>query len=548
MLKSASHFGQRLLARHPVGFPLLLLAVWLLLTLSWRPLAMPDEGRYASVALEMAQSGDWTVPLINGLPFFHKPPLFYWITAAAMKTVGNMVAASRMASALGAWMMGAGMFMFLRRHATLRMAQWSLLVLATLPLYFGAAQYVNLDMLVAGLISVTILAAVHAVLQEAQGLPYRAWVWFAYVLAALGLLAKGLIGIVLPGGVLVFWLLWMRHWRGLWVLVSLPGLILLLAVGLPWFLLMEQRYPGFLHYFFVYQHFQRFAETGFNNQMPFWFYVPVLLVLCLPWTWRGAQALWRQRQQVASVNDWFQPAPLHDKTALMRLCLVWLLLILMFFSLPQSKLVGYILPVLPACAMLLTMGITGVVAKPVADASPSFLPKNPLRTAFLSGAFCVISIVGIALFKPAPGLDAASSMTSQFQREDQLVMLDEFDPDTTYYLQTSRPAWVVASFDDKTQMRKDTWRKELWDAGQFNPALATQTLLTFKQLRPRVCNALQQNITLWIQGDAANMIRLYPFLGTQQPFWQRATRKNVHTVWRLGGRSALSSAGCEWKE
>ena len=81
-------FWRHSLVRHPVLWPALLFAAWLLCTAAWRPLAMPDEGRYASISLEMAISGNWAVPLLNGLPFFHKPPLFYWINAAALKLFG----------------------------------------------------------------------------------------------------------------------------------------------------------------------------------------------------------------------------------------------------------------------------------------------------------------------------------------------------------------------------------------------------------------------------------------------------------------------------
>ncbi|MDE1999930.1 MAG: glycosyltransferase family 39 protein, partial [Burkholderiales bacterium] len=166
--------------------------VWLLATAGWRPLAVPDEGRYAGVAWEMIRSGDWLTPTLNGLPFFHKPPLFYWITGISLQGLGQNMMAARMASLLGAWMGAVALWLFVRRWVGPQRALWASLVLLTQPFFYGGAQYANLDTLVAGCITATILMAVHAVLLDEHGLPYRAALWGAYALAGLGLLAKGL--------------------------------------------------------------------------------------------------------------------------------------------------------------------------------------------------------------------------------------------------------------------------------------------------------------------------------------------------------------------
>ena len=146
--------------------PLGLLALWLAATLGLRPLLLPDEGRYAGVAREMLQ-GDGLVPLLNGLPFFHKPPLLYWLDMAAMSLLGAgewaTLWAARFVPARLAWVLGAALFVHLRRWHGAAVARAGLLVLATAPLFFVGAQYVNHDMGVAGCITLAVLLLVRAV-------------------------------------------------------------------------------------------------------------------------------------------------------------------------------------------------------------------------------------------------------------------------------------------------------------------------------------------------------------------------------------------------
>jgi 4-amino-4-deoxy-L-arabinose transferase-like glycosyltransferase len=275
--------------RRPDGAMLLLAAFsWLACTAWLRPLALPDEGRYVGVAWEMVRSGDWITPTLNGLPYFHKPPLFYWLTASALSIFGNVAWAGRIAPWAGACLLAGSAYLFGRRWLGERGGFHWLLVLLTLPLVFVAAQYANLDMLVAGCITACILAFAHAALVEADGPDRRRALLAGYAFAALGVLAKGLIGIVLPGLVLVAWLLVAGRPLQVLRLLSLPGLLLFGVVAAPWFLAMQARFPEFGHYFFVVQHFGRFTTEGFNNARPFWFFPP-----CWPcWGCRGRCGWW----------------------------------------------------------------------------------------------------------------------------------------------------------------------------------------------------------------------------------------------------------------
>ena len=498
-------------------------ALWLAASPGLRPLALPDEGRYIGVAWEMLNSGNWLVPTLDGMPFFHKPPLFYWITAFALKLFGATEWAGRFASLIGALTAAFALYLFARRHAERRTANLSLAILTTLPFFFVGAQYANLDMLVAGMISATILFGADAVLARDKGQPHRSALTAAYAFAALGVLAKGLIGIVLPGAVLFAWLILSRRLRLLPALFRIGPLVLFVAIAAPWFVLLERAYPGFLHYFFVYHHFQRFAETGFNNQQAFWFYVPVLLALALPWS-LGA---WR----IASRRFLFDP--LHfDVRSLM---LLWLLGILAFFSIPSSKLVGYVLPCLPPFAYLIADAY--LARRRVGDA-----PGSPLL------GLALVLAMSICLSAPllARHLDedsfrpAAQAVADEFSNDDQIVMLDEYQYDMPFYLGTARPAWVVSNWSDPGIPRKDNWRKELYDAGQFDPEVMQTVLIPGDRMIERLCTAKAK--TLWLWGRS-NQDRDFPVLSKMTVAYNGPQR----TLWRLDAADRQGLSACRGK-
>src|SRR5262245_30118 len=279
-------FPPQLLSGALANTAVLGLAVFLwLAALAWlRPLSLPDEGRYVGIALEMLWSGNWLQPTLDTLPYFHKPPLFYWLTAASLGTFGINAWAARLASLLAATACAVGLHQFLWRWAGEPHARAALLVLVTTPFFYGGAQFASMDMLVAACISGTILCGAHAVLNASDARPSRPALAGAYAFAALGLLAKGLIGIVIPAIVIGVWLVSLGQAFMILRLVWLPGVALFAVIGLPWFLLMQARYPGFFEYFFVRHHFERFAAQGFNNPQPFWFLVAVFAALTLPWS------------------------------------------------------------------------------------------------------------------------------------------------------------------------------------------------------------------------------------------------------------------------
>ncbi|MBK1713854.1 glycosyltransferase family 39 protein, partial [Rubrivivax gelatinosus] len=333
-----------LLGRAAAASPLLLFLLWLAAGALWRPLMLPDEGRYVGVAWEMLQRGDGLTPTLDGLPYFHKPPLFYWITAAAMRLLGAQPLALRAAPLLGAWAMGLAAWLWIgggRSPARRREATLALALLATTPLGFLGAQYADCDMLVAGFISLTIVCARRA-LGGRRPAP-AGWAVAAAASAALAVLAKGLIGVVLPALVLLPWLLATGRARRAGRLLQPAALLVFVLLAAPWFVAAQRAHPGFFDYFVVEQHFRRYTQAVFNNREPAWFFVAVLPLATLPasaWGWAALQRLraaWRR-------------AGVHAEPVFAAW---WLAVVLLFFSLPASKLVGYVLPALLPLVLLL---------------------------------------------------------------------------------------------------------------------------------------------------------------------------------------------------
>jgi 4-amino-4-deoxy-L-arabinose transferase-like glycosyltransferase len=493
------------------AWPLLAALAWLAFTMGLRPLAVPDEGRYAGVAWAMVTHGDWLVPRLNGLPYFHKPPLYYWITAAAMQLFGPVEWAARIAPLLGASTAATAVYLFARRWWDERFARRALLALCTQVLVFVGAQYANLDMLVAGCITATVLAFADAALSLEQGRAARWQLAAGYLFAALGVLAKGLIGVVLPGMVLVIWIALRRRPRVVLALLWWPGLLLFALVAAPWFVLMQREFAEFAHYFFYVQHFARYAEGGFNNQRPAYFYPLVLLALAFPWSLWLLSGLRRRLAADA-------PEP-----GLRSLLWVWLAAITLFFSLPQSKLVGYILPVTAPLALLAAGALQG--RREIAWRA----------TAACAAVLCAGAVAYAALHPVKSSLELRLALRAA-KPGDRVVFVEHYWFDVPVYGRLRSPVAVVAGWGEPGFDGRDNWHKELADAGYFDPAVAHQVLLTPERAQLALCGPA----TSWVLGNEKALAR-YPLLA-QAPV---LARHGPDFVWRVPGlRAGEKRPGC----
>ena len=475
-----------------------LLALWLLATLGLRPLLLPDEGRYAEVARAMLHH-DVLVPMLDGLPFFHKPPLFYWLDIAAMQLIGENAFAGRFGSFVGAWLMGASLLLAMRRWHGPRTAAIALGVLATMPFFFVGAQYANHDMLVGGLIAAAVLAIARAA--DAPPRVDLRWLVLGWVLCALAMLAKGLIGFVLPALVIGPWLLAQGRWRQVLALLHPLALLAFALVAAPWFVAMQLRYPGFFDYFFIEQHFRRFAQSNFNNVHGAWFFIVAMPLLTLPWSaWLPAavKRAWGRRDGTLGLYAW------------------WLVAVLGFFSIPSSKLVGYALPALaPWCALLAVV---------IADS------KRRLWLSVMSAAaVACLGVVGIVAWKaPQSSRALALQLAAQIAPADTVVMVDEYYYDVPFYARLAKPVVIASRWDDPALPTRDNWRKEVFDAARFDPALGKTLLRPLDKLDALTCGPG----VVWFIVPPADAARVAALAGATRRFGDRRAE-----LWRVPGRA-----------
>ena len=307
------------------------------------PLANPDEGRYAEIPREMVASGDWTTPRLDGIAYFEKPPLMYWAVAACLECLGPGEGSVRAAPALfglGGVLLAyaAGRRLFGRDAGAA-----AGIVLGSSLLYFALSRLLILDMAVSVLMSAALVCFILGVREPAGS--RRRWLFYGlYASAALATLAKGLVGVLLPGAVMFLWLLVFNQWRRLRPLHLPTGAALFLAVAAPWHVLVAESNPAWARFYFIHEHWERFTTTAHGRAGPWWYFAPVVLVGLFPWVgflWQAIrEALaggWARRRENA--DSWFLA--------------VWAAVVFLFFSKSQSKLMPYILPVFPPLAVLI---------------------------------------------------------------------------------------------------------------------------------------------------------------------------------------------------
>lgn len=435
----------------------------LLVLAAWRPLAVPDEGRYGEIGRWMLQSGDWLVPRVDGIPFFHKPPYLYWLEAASMAVFGVNVWAVRLVPALHAGLMLLALYLGTRQLATEVVARRAVWMLGSSLSFLLGGQYVNHDMLVAAWIGVAIWCFALAFMHGDK--PQAALARWGFVACALGVLSKGLIGVALPGLVLLVWLVWTRQLKKIAGLPWVSGLALFLLIAVPWFWLTEQRFPGMLDYLVGTQQVSRFSATRFNNGQPWWFYGLCLLVLLFPW------AFFALNQALAQVKR-PQTATNSVASAGRALCWIWLLAIIGFFSIPSSKIIGYALPVMPPLALLAALGWDDAMAR----------LKLAARTqGRLFAGLCVLSL-GIAVAANLGAVEytrkygaqdiAAALKAAGGQASDTVYVLGDYAYDLPFYRQASQPMVILLDWSVLRRLEGDDWQHELLDGAIFDAQAA----------------------------------------------------------------------------
>jgi 4-amino-4-deoxy-L-arabinose transferase-like glycosyltransferase len=300
----------------------------------------PDESRYAAIAREMAESGDWVSPRLNGTAYWEKPPLLYWSTAASIKTFGPVDGAARLPVRLSAVATAVLLLLF---GGVRRAGPWAAMVFLSMPAVSVLGRVLLTDMVLCAATTLSLLLLHRILSAHAAGRRPRTLLAACGAAVGLAVLAKGLVGVAIPGLVLLAWCAILGRGRALLDVLVSPAPLVCAAVAMPWFTLMEGANPGFSWYFFVGEHLGRFAGGRVRHPGPAWTATAALLLGGLPWTpfihLSLRPLLVRSRDALRGQEDdlWFA---------------LWPAVVVLLFTLSRSRLETYVLPAFPGVAML----------------------------------------------------------------------------------------------------------------------------------------------------------------------------------------------------
>jgi 4-amino-4-deoxy-L-arabinose transferase-like glycosyltransferase len=305
----------------------------------------PDEGRNAEVAREMAATNNYLLPHLNGLPYLDKPVLFFAAAAAAIEIFGVNELAARSASLLFGLATAVLTGWFALRFWGRDAAAMAATAAATAPLAVGLSRAVIMDTMLAFFIVVAVLSLFLAIesrsadwLNPPGDRPWFVWTLIAWAAMGMGVLTKGPVALAVPLLVAVPYAVWRRASLAVWYPL---GPVLMLALVLPWVWAVSSEIPDFLHYVFVTETWARMTTDELRRTEPVWFFVPILLAGTFPWSVVALASLGPRAPAADSIHRG------------LRIYLwLWLLVPLAFFSLSHGKQEQYVLPLVPAVALL----------------------------------------------------------------------------------------------------------------------------------------------------------------------------------------------------
>lgn len=334
-----------------------------------RPLANPDEGRYAEIGREMLSSGDLVSPRLNGLLYFEKPPLVYWCTALGEKLFGFNGFGARFFNALFAFLTCLYIFIFCRKFFDTKTGLWAASILGTSALFWGMSQMLTIDMALTFFVTVSLLSFCWGFLEDD---PKKARNQFllAYVCVALSVLTKGLIGLIFPALIGIPWLILTKNIRKIFHMHLFKGLLIIILITFFWHYAVGKEHPNFFNFYFWHEHFERYFTSVHNRTKPVYFLFLSFLIGLIPWV-----AFLPKACLLKSSNT--------KQQSILLFCKCWILLLIGFFSISKSQLIPYILPALPAASLWLAYGFS----------KEKWLQKSPLEICLLGTLFLVASLL-----------------------------------------------------------------------------------------------------------------------------------------------------------
>jgi 4-amino-4-deoxy-L-arabinose transferase len=330
-----------------------------ILPLGTRDLLVPDETRYGEIPREMIAGGDSVVPHLNGLRYFEKPVLGYWVHAGSLLLFGENNFAVRLPSALAAGLSALMVFMLVRRKGRNDTSEDALSALPAALIYLSCFEVVGvgniavLDSLFSFFLTGTITAFYLASEAPRGEKGEKCFLLLAGVSCGLAFLTKGFLAFAVPVMALAPYLIWQRRNSDLFRMSWLPILAAVL-VALPWGILIHVKEPDFWNFFFWNEHIRRFMEESAQHKASFWFFFAAAPGLFMPWTFLIPAAVPAIKERLSGYDA---------QGNLLRFCLCWLVFPFILFSLSKGKLLTYILPCFPPFAILMALGLSRSLEK-----------------------------------------------------------------------------------------------------------------------------------------------------------------------------------------
>jgi len=346
----------------------------------------PDEPRYAAIARDMAGGNDWITPRLHGEPWLEKPVLYYWLAGLGYQIVGDTEAAARLPSACGALVTLLALGWIARRFYGHSTASLFGVMFPSSIAILTFARAATPDMLFASTLAVALTAAIPIVMQSPLRPRHRVAAQAIFGAAVgLAVLAKGPAGVVLAGMSSVVGAALAQRVSYVWRLASPWSLACFGLVALPWYVLCAVENPEFIRVFLVGHNVERFLTPVFRHTQPWWFFIPVMILGIAPWTVTLLAGVY------PALVTQTRPETNHAPSLFL---LGWVLFPVVFFSLSESKLPGYVLPAIPPTVLLLSR----LVAE--ARSNPVLCRRLGLATA---GALFAMAVT----FAIAPGVESS---------------------------------------------------------------------------------------------------------------------------------------------
>lgn len=309
------------------------------LGLGGRGLIEPDEGRYSEIAREMLKSGDWMMPTLNGFVHPQKPPLIYWASASSMALFGENEFAARLPAAMAGFGTLVMAFLLARAWFGRSAAFATALTLAGSVEFFALSRTLTPDMLMTFWITASMAAFAVATSDPAR----RRWIWLFFIGMGLGFLTKGPMALAVP---LSGAICWQIHQRRAGFPTRIPwalGGLLTLLIAFSWFIAVCAQHYELVRFYLHDELFARVATNNHGRSKPIYFFIPVLGLGILPWIFFAPQtARWAWKLKRAGQFDakwWFVTGAL-----IIPFCVL---------SFARSKLITYILPLIPVAAVII---------------------------------------------------------------------------------------------------------------------------------------------------------------------------------------------------